>query len=113
MNFFDKLANLCKLRNITIENLWQQIGRTTATYYSWRSRNVLPRADEVFEMSKILKVPMEYFFDSEDSYCIVPPELKPLIQKIESLPTEDIEIITHISESQLQSVIALCKSIKS
>lgn len=111
MNFFDELAKLCKLRNITIENLLKKIGRTSATYYSWRARNLLPRCDELYEICKILNVSMEYFFTSDDD-LIISPGIKSFIKKIELLSADEIEILNNLSETQLKNMIALCKSIK-
>lgn len=110
MNFFDKLATLCKLRNITIDNLLHKIGRTSNTYYSWRARNLLPRCDELYEICKILNVPMEYFFSADDN--VIPPAMKSLVQKIELLSVDEFEILNNMTEDQLRSMIALCKSIK-
>lgn len=112
MNIYEEIIKLCKLRNITIDELMKKIGKTSAIYYGWRARDMMPRADDLYNICKVLNVSMEHFFDNDDDNYIVPVNIKSLVQKLENLSTEDLEILKNLSPEQLQNMIALCKSIK-
>lgn len=112
MNIYEEIIKLCKLRNITIDELMKRIGKTSAIYYGWRARDMMPRADDLYNICKVLNVSMEHFFDNDDDNYIVPVNIKSLVQKLENLSTEDLEILKNLSPEQLQNMIALCKSIK-
>lgn len=111
MNIYDTIANLCKTRSITIDYLMQQIGKTGDVYYGWRARDVYPRADVLCQISQVLDVPMEYFFPENSNY-VIPVSLKPLAEKLVSLPAEDVAVLNNLSKDQLQKLIDFCKSIQ-
>lgn len=109
MNIYEEIIKLCKLRNITIDELMKKIGKTSAIYYGWRARDMMPRADDLYNICKVLNVSMEHFFEDDDSVCYIP---KQMINKLENLSDDDLYAINNLSPEQLQNMIALCKSIK-
>lgn len=111
MNYYDEIIKLCKQREITIDELMMKIGKSSATYYGWRARNISPRASDLYEICKVLNVSMEHFFEDEESYT-VPPKIKPLVKNFEQLSADDLEVLLSLSPAQLQNLIKLFKSIK-
>lgn len=112
MNFYDEVKRLCKLRGITIEELMQMIGKTNATYFGWRQRGDYPRADDVYDIAKILEVSVEHFFE-DDRGIVVNEKMKNVVKNLERLSNEELEVINNLTEEQLKNLINLAKSMKS
>lgn len=112
MNFYDEVKRLCKLRGITIEELMKMAGKTYATYFGWRQRGDYPRADDVYDIAKILEVSVEHFFE-DDRGIVVNEKMMNVVKNLESLPNEDLEILNNMNEEQLKNLINLAKSLKS
>lgn len=112
MNIYEEIIKLCKLRNITIDELMKKIGKTSAIYYGWRARDMMPRADDLYNICKVLNVSMEHFFEDDSETFTISKKIKPLVDKLEKLPPDDFQLVTELSEAQLKNMITLCKSIK-
>lgn len=112
MNFYDEVKRLCKLRGMTIEELMQMAGKTYATYFGWRQRGDYPRADDVYDIAKILEVSVEHFFD-DDRGVVVNEKIMNIVKNLESLPNKDLEILNNMNQEQLTNLINLAKSLKS
>jgi transcriptional regulator with XRE-family HTH domain len=60
MEFFERVKGLAKEKGTTIEALAENIGKNRDSYYGWKRKNNLPRADEAVQMAAALGVTVEY-----------------------------------------------------
>lgn len=111
MEIYDEIKRQCHLKGITIDELAKVIGITPAVYYGWRQRNMIPRADYLHNICKVLGVSMEHFFDDGKDYVVL-EKIIPIVKKIETLTDEDIEFLNNLSATQIQSMLSFCKSMK-
>lgn len=65
MDRLEKLQTLCKQRGLTINKLEQELDMPQSSLQKI-GQNV-PKADRLYKVAKYFGVPMEYFFDDEDS----------------------------------------------
>lgn len=112
MFFYDEINRLCKIRCTTIDAVMKKIGKTSAVYFGWRARDMFPRSDDLYNICKVLEVPMEHFFEDDSETFVISKKIKPLVDKLEKLAPDDFQIITELSEAQLKNMITLYKSIK-
>lgn len=105
-NFYEKIALLCKSSGKYIDIVFNKIlGREKGgkdVYQGWRRRGMYPRADILYKLSKILKVPMEAFFDDTPPVAGVSARVKAL-GNIEKLSDEDFEFVKNIVTNLLKS----------
>lgn len=112
MNFYDEVKRLCKVRGITIDALMKMTGKSSAVYFGWKQRGDYPRADDVYEISKILEVSMEHFFEN-DRGIVVNDRIINVVQNLERLSDAELDIINNLTENQLKNLINLAKSMQS
>lgn len=109
MDFFDEIKRLCKIREMTIDELMVKIGKGgVPTYAGWRQRKCYPRANDFYKICQALEVPMEHFFT--ENIKILPPKYVNILKKIENLSDEDFKFFENLTEDQLKNLIALAKS---
>ena len=105
MTFYDRFGLLCKSSGKSIEQIMNKaLGREKGghdIYQGWRRRGVCPRGDVLYEISKILKVPMETFF--EDS-----PQVSGISARVKALGN-----IEELSDEQFAAVQIIVKNLLS
>ena len=96
MNFYEKFALLCKSSGKTIEQVMNKALQRDKgghdIYQGWKKRDNMPRADVLHEICKILKVPMETFFEDSPVISGISPRVKAL-GDIESLSDEQFSAL--------------------
>lgn len=68
MNGFDivvRIDNCLKAMGKTRENLAIDIGRNKQVFTDWKNRNIIPKSDDLYLISRYLNVPMEYLLIGE------------------------------------------------
>ncbi len=101
MDFFDKVKELVKEKNTTIEAVAKSAyGESQASvdkYYGWYKRGLYPRMDDGYALCKALGVSMDSFFE-ESEVC-------PRFQKI-------YDILSGFSDDQLHNVELMLQAMK-
>ena len=112
MNFFIELKRLCKARDITLDQLMKRIGKPgIRTYTGWRQRDVLPRANDLYEICKVLEVSMEHFFGDDEGIVVNKTKID-FINKLNYLTDDEFESLYSLTETQLKSLANLAKSMQ-
>ena len=104
--FYEKIALLCKSSGKSIDSVFNKILEREKggkdVYQGLRRRGMYPRADILYKLSKILKVPMETFFDDSPPVAGVSARIKAL-GNIENLSDEEFEFIKNIVKNLIKS----------
>lgn len=79
----------------TIKDL-EEIGISSALVSNWKTRETIPRADDLYKISKFLGVSMEYLLTGEsttDNFDTPEKKLFEKINKLESKQKKALEVI--------------------
>jgi transcriptional regulator with XRE-family HTH domain len=87
-------------QHTSFEWLYRKTEIPKGTFSSWKSRNVVPRADETFRIAEALKVSMEYLLTGDDQ------------AKKPSNPTvnEIIETVPFFDDNDLGTLLATVRA---
>lgn len=66
MDFYDRVKEITKQKNISLINLLQSLGINYETYKSAKRLGHLPRADEALLIAKSLDTSVEFLVTGED-----------------------------------------------
>lgn len=83
MDFYERTKMLCKERNITVEALMAACNLRRETFAKWGARKSYPRSDNLYDMSKVLNVSMEYLLMGEEK-AEIPPRLQAVVDALSS-----------------------------
>jgi transcriptional regulator with XRE-family HTH domain len=89
MNFFDRIKELARAKNITIAAVAKASGLSLDSYNTHRKRNNLPRAGEAVKMAAYLRTTVEYLVTGEEA-AITPERFRPLIKALLLLSEDNI-----------------------
>lgn len=56
----DRIDELAKLKGITRKDLSKNIGRNPSTIATWKTRNIIPPADILYEIANYFNVTIDY-----------------------------------------------------
>ena len=97
LDFYERTKQLCREKQITIENLMVSCDLTKDTFMKWRKRATFPKADDLYKMCKIFGVSMEYLLKGEDT---VTPSRAQLVYNFlkDNRPGELTDILTELEK---------------
>jgi SOS-response transcriptional repressor LexA len=109
MDFFQRVKDYVKLANTTIEDLIASVfgnDKDRDSYYGWRRRGVLPRADEATKLAYALKTTVEELVDGEagaeyvrqliakEGKIYEPPEkIREIVKILEGLDNGELKVV--------------------
>lgn len=110
MNIFEEIKRLCKIREITIDELMKKIGKSGINVYAgWKQRDCIPRADDLYQISKVLGVSVEHFFDDEEK---VLSKSESILEKINSLSESELNTLNEMTVDQLRNLLNFANSMQ-
>ena len=65
--FFDQLQQLCKSKGVSMTKLVTDIGMSKSAVTYWRKTNTTPKADVLQKITDYFNVPVNYFFNEEQT----------------------------------------------
>jgi hypothetical protein len=81
-------------QNTSFEWLYRKTGIPKGTFSSWKSRNIFPRADEVYKIACALDVSVAYLLTGTDRpEGVVHPEAREIAQTLAVFDAKDIESV--------------------
>jgi transcriptional regulator with XRE-family HTH domain len=98
--FWKMVKNEVERQQTSFEWLYRKTQIPKGTFSSWKSRNIIPRADEAFRIAEALKVSVEYLLTGADP------------QKKASNPTinEINETAPFFDDNDLQTILATVRA---
>lgn len=101
MDYYEEVKRLCEINGITVDAALKtatnsEVGYTT--FWGWKRRNIYPRADIAFKLSKVLGVTVEHFFNDDDA-----------VEEMYMKNKEVIKLFENLSVSSQEKVIDLLK----
>lgn len=73
VDFFERVKQEVRLRNLTIEAVAMEAGLSRGSYYTYQRRGLMPRADEAVKIAQALGVSVEYLVTGESTASWRPP----------------------------------------
>lgn len=71
----EKIASLLNLYGISVKELANTLGVSNQSVYKWINGHSLPTLENLFQISRILKVPMDEIVVAASTYSYVLPEV--------------------------------------
>lgn len=96
LEIVNRIDYLLKNAGLTRKDLANYIGKNSQVFVDWKNRNIMPKCDDLYNMSKFLGVPMEYLLTGEE---IIPDEI-----------AAAGAILMTLESDQRQAVIAMIKA---
>jgi transcriptional regulator with XRE-family HTH domain len=95
VEFFWKMVKKeVERQKTSFEWLYRKTGISKGTFSSWKSRNLMPRADDAFKIAEALDVSVEYLLAGDDRKGhISNPNARKIIEKIAFFDENDIEAV--------------------
>ena len=103
MDFYERTKKLCKEQNITIETLMLKCNLARETFSKWGARKSYPRSDNLYDMSKVLGVSMDYLFTGESTPASAYAAYLPYLEKASDGDLTAIRKILGMPEKILNS----------
>lgn len=88
MNVVDRINELRKQRNWSVNNLAMEAGLTQSTLDSVLKRNSSPRIETIQSLCNAFKITIAQFFLIDETMELLSPDEKKLIDLFRQLPTE-------------------------
>ena len=67
--FSERLMTIRKIRGLTVSELSEKLGYKKCSYlYRYENGSYLPSFENLYRLSEILKVPVDYFFNTSEKY---------------------------------------------
>ena len=102
MSFWTRLKERIKSEKTTQEWVATKIGVSHRTFRGWLSREIMPNADQVIAIARLLGTTPEFLVTGQDPEG-TSPELRAIVNKIKRLPKEQqkviIETITTLTDA--------------
>lgn len=64
---YEQFAKLLEKHGVTAFQVTKGTGVSTATLSSWKTGRYTPKADKLMKIAKYFDVPLEYFFDQQQT----------------------------------------------
>jgi transcriptional regulator with XRE-family HTH domain len=92
--FWKMVKKEVERQQTSFEWLYRKTGITKGTFSSWKSRDIMPRADAAFKIAEALDVSLEYLLTGADKKRHVSNSgLQELIEEMALLDNRDIEAV--------------------
>lgn len=92
----NRIKTLCELKDL------QNIGISPQLISNWKSRNSIPKADDLYKIAKFLNVSMEWLLTGENSNNELPPDIQKTVIKLLTLSEKQREPINAIIDGQVE-----------
>jgi transcriptional regulator with XRE-family HTH domain len=80
----------------SFEWLYRKTGIPKGTFSSWKSRNLMPRANDAFKIAGALGVSVEYLLTGTESGAVSNPRIQEILTKIIIFDTNDLEAVSSL-----------------
>lgn len=106
MTFYEKVADLCRDRGISITALALDLGFSKGTPTNWKKMTKPPRAQNIKKLSEFFGVPITYFTEDAEEQKEKPTtdgEFSPFAQKA-------VELFNDVPEEKKAVVLAMLRA---
>lgn len=96
-SIMERIKILLKSTGTTRDQLANYIGKNKQVFTDWKTNNIVPKADDLYNISKFFSVPMEYLMFGEET---IPDNIAVICAMISTIPQEKQQILLEIIAAQ-------------
>ena len=93
-----RIDTCLKAMGLGREDLANHIGKNKQVFTDWKNCNIIPKSDDLFNMSRFLGVPMEYLLTGEN---IMPDDVAAMAAMIMTFSKEQREQLYALIKAQM------------
>jgi len=91
----NRIKDLCELKEL------EKISISPQVVSNWKSRNTVPKADDLYRIAKYLNVTMEWLLTGENPNTELPEDIQKSVQKMLTLTEKQREPINVLIDGQV------------